>query len=458
MSVSEFVSADPTLVQTIRRHLEGLRRSGDGSGLTRLLERGLDQGGAAGLPINRAAVSYLHAQLGTFASDSDNLPALRIKARVIQQHLVPYLGADAGIPTLHNPFQSYIDVINRIGAGPPPVPVERVAVDRRPHPPISVTAEVEDVSPTSSLEAGIAQETDASTDLAGWVEKSLVDDQGGSAGERRYEALRRSELDAWRAIYGAMKDFKSLKQLWVNSLDELRRERMELEEQLSSAEGRIKSIESDRERLRAELDEALRRGTKAPRQLTTTRAGAKRAKRSVALPRREVFLQQLATEIERVRRHSGSLAVAVIGIEDLDTFTARHGEDAEGAVLRCYAEEILAGFRTYDFIACYDRHRFAVMFPGTERDGAVRALAKAQKRAAETHLALDGESLALPSFVCAVGLLSTGEDAATLVARVGNAAEDARSVPPPHVMVAATRPVLIQSGTHAQDRACASQS
>ncbi len=442
MSVSEFVSADPTLAQTIRRHLESLRRNGTGAGLARLLEHGLDQGGAlTGLHGNCAAVSRLHAQLGAFASNGDNPPALRIKARVIQQHLVPYLEASPPAPVLHNPFQPYIDVINGIGTAPPP---ESPAINLRTPPQISIgtAAGARELPMRRPGEAASAPTSDAgTTGLSEWVEKALDHPGSETAGERRYEALRRSELSAWRAIYGVMKDFKSLKQLWVSSLDELRRERVDLEQQLTGATDRIKSVESDCERLRAELDQTRRRSTTAPRQPGAVRPGTKRAKRAMALPRRETFLQRLASEIERVRRHSGSLAVAVIGLEGLDALPASYGENAGHTVLRCYAEEILSGFRTYDFVAAYDRHRFAVLFPGTEHDGAVRALAKAQKRAAETHLKVGGESLPLPAFFSAVGLLAAGEDATSLMTRVANAVEEARSAPPPHVLVAAARPV-----------------
>ncbi len=451
MSVSEFVSADPTLAQTIRRHLESLRRSGTGAALARLLERGLDQGGAlTGLHGNCAAVSRLHAQLGAFASDGDNPPALRIKARVIQQHLVPYLEASPPAPVLHNPFQPYIDVINGIGTAPPPAPAESPATNICTPPRISIgpAAGARELPMRRPGEAASAPTSDAgATGLYELAGKALDNPGSETAGGRRYEALRRSELNAWRAIYGVMKDFKSLKQLWVSSLDELRRERADLEQQLTGATDRIKSVESDCERLRAELGQTRRRGATAPRRPGAVRPGTRRARRAMVLPRRETFLQRLASEIERVRRHSGSLAVAVIGLDGLDALPASYGENGGHTVLRCYAEEILSGFRTYDFVAAYDRHRFAVLFPGTERDGAVRALAKAQKRAAETHLKVGGESLPLPAFFSAVGLLAAGEDAASLMMRVANAVEEARSVPPPHVLVAAAGPVQTGAGT-----------
>ncbi|MHB8345665.1 MAG: GGDEF domain-containing protein [Acidiferrobacterales bacterium] len=442
MSVIEFVSADPTLAQTIRRHLESLKRSGNGAGLARILERGLDQGGVApGLQVKHGAVSRLHAQLGAFASDGDNPPALRIKARVIQQHLVPYLETTLLAPALHNPFQSYIDAINGIPNGPSPAPVSSVGVDIHPWRQIqaSETAGADGLPTRRSAQVADSRENGFETEFPEWVEKAMDHGEAASDSEQRYRALRRSELGAWRAIYGAMKDFKSLKQLLAGNIDELRCARVDLEQRLTGATDRIKSVESDCLRLRAELDQARRRSTRAPRLPGITRGSVKRSKRAAALPRREVFLQQLVSEVERVRRLGGSLAVAVIGLEDLDSSFAHYGEDAGHAVLRCYVEEILAGFRTYDFVATFDRDRFAVLFPGTGREGAVRALAKAQKRATDTRLTLGGESLSLPGFFSAVGLLAAGEDAATLMTRVANAAEEARSVSPRHISVATVR-------------------
>ncbi|MHB8453372.1 MAG: GGDEF domain-containing protein [Acidiferrobacterales bacterium] len=453
MSVSELVSADPTLVQTIRRHLAGLKRNDAGSGLFRLLQYGLDKCSAVDGPIDYSGVVYLHAKLGAYASDGSNLPALRIKARVIQQHLAPYLHPDVKDSAASNPFQPYIDAINRIGGGSPLAPAACTRIDQstdQPDPAVACTRN--DAMPVPP-EAGIADGSGTggnNDDGLDYLEKVLVaDDQDGTS-EKRYQALRKSELDAWRAIYGTIKDFKSLKRLWVGSLDELLRERMELERQLGNASDHIKSVESERDSLRVELDQA--RSRRAGRQSATTRIGTKRGKRTGGLARRETFVQQLEAEIERARRYGSPLALALIGIEGLDEVSACHGEDAEKHILACYTGEILANFRTYDLVAHYDAHQFAVLFPGTDRDGAVRALVKAQKRAADTHLNLARECFALPRFYGALGMHSAGEDAATLMARTCAMLEEARTAPPPHVVVASQRLALVRPDTWNESR------
>ncbi len=453
MSVSELVSADPTLVQTIRRHLEALKRNDAGGGLFRLLQHGLDKCGAAGRQIDHAGVAYLHAKLGAFASDGANLPALRVRARVIQQHLAPYIDPDVANSVASNPFQPYIDAINRIEGGPPLSPVACTRVDQTDALPAPTVASARsDVvpAPLDPGNAGISGNNNENGQDS--LEQMLIADDQDSSSETRYQALRKSELDAWRAIYGTIKDFKNLKRLWVGSLDELLRERMGLEQQLSNASDLIKSVESERDRLRVELDQARRRSGRAGRLPAATRGGAKRTKRTGGLPRIESFLQQLEAEVERARRYGGSRALALIGIEALGAVAARHGEDAEKHILACYSGEILANFRTYDLVAHYDARQFAVLFPGTNRDGAVRALVKAQKRAADTHLSLACECFALPRFYSALSVHAAGEDAATLMARTCAVLEEARTTPPPHIVVASQRLALVRPDTWNESR------
>ncbi len=459
MTVSEFVSADPTLVQTIKRHVNGLKRSDAGSGLLRLLERGLNRCVPEGVGIDLAGATYLHAQLGIFASDDHNLPALRVKARVIQQHLVPYLVTEVTPSAAPNPFKRYIDVINGIGVTPASPPLAPVTYSRIDEP--AVQAQLRSSEDDAAEAHDALAETDCPAEgiveVEDGLETVLTRAEESAQRESRYQALRKSELDAWRAIYGTIKDFKSLKRLWIGSLDELLRERMELEQQLSRASDHIRSVESNCDRLRTELQQARKDPGKAPRQ-PAARTTAKRGKRAGGLPKREVFLQQLEAEVERARRHGGTLAIALIGIDALDQLCARYGKDADKYVLNCYTGEILANFRTYDFVGNYAAGQFAVLFPGTDRDGALRALVKAQKRASETHLCLAGTSFALPGFYSGISLHTIGEDAATLMARARAAFEQAHTALPPRLIVAAQRLALVRPEAQAEPKSVDQQS
>jgi diguanylate cyclase (GGDEF)-like protein len=248
-------------------------------------------------------------------------------------------------------------------------------------------------------------------------------------GEKRYQALRKSELDAWRAIYGTIKDFKNLKRLWVSSLDDLLQQREALAEKLDNAKQHMLSLESDREKLRKELELAHKNAALAVARLPApAKPVAKPARKLSSLPKRDAFLRQLEAEIERAKRagQNASLSLALIDVDNLDSLVEKHSRKTGDAVLQCYVNNILSNFRTYDVIARYDNNQFAVLFPDTAEGGALRALEKAQKRASETHMNHDGKSMPLPSFSSALTVYSSGDDPSTLLSRAMVALEDAR--------------------------------
>ena len=229
--------------------------------------------------------------------------------------------------------------------------------------------------------------------------------------KRRYETLRRSENDAWRAIYDAVNDFGALKKLWNERIDELTQERDRLERRLTQTETLLKTAETHRN---ATARKATRRNSKAAR---------------AAHPRltsREGFMQQLQAELSRVKRTGSAAALALLGIHDLAALAAQQGDGTEAAVLDCYARHILPGFRAYDVITRYDADVFAVLLPDTGQDGAARALEKAQKRATETHVRCHGRCFPLPGFFSALTTFAPGEDPALWLGRAEQALTAAR--------------------------------
>ncbi len=96
------------------------------------------------------------------------------------------------------------------------------------------------------------------------------------------------------------------------------------------------------------------------------------------------------------------------------------------AVLRCYAQEILSRFRAYDLVARYGDDEFAILFPNTQKDGAVRALEKARAHVEATYLQLDGKSLPLPGFSSVLTMYVQGERPQSLLERAAKALDQAR--------------------------------
>jgi len=374
---SHVLSSDSRVMQTISRYLETLRGTVDGDELHGIIARTLRRHSRNGPP-GPDCLLDLYEQLDAYARDPVALPRMRIRARLLQQHISPYL---ADLKRARLPEAKESDAV---------------------------------APPAQTAPAGTPDaESESARVVEGVVERPR-EQQAQAAAERaaRYDELLRSEKDAWRAIYGTVKDYQRLKEAWMKSLDELAQQRDALEQKLLKTTEKLSRLEIEHERLRTALARA--------------RTNAKHAD-AHALPRRDAFVRQLHAEIRRARRSGAPLALGLIRIEGLDGTIERYGTEAADAALRCYAREILSNFRAYDIVAQYDRDRFVVMFPDTAKAGARRALEKAYKRAAETHISHAGQSIPLPSFVGALVTYSPGENAAAFLERAERALAEGRA-------------------------------
>lgn len=365
--------ADPILGRTLSRLLEGLQRNRSDMALHTLLTQGLQWFSRRG-EINAEYVQWLHKQLARYAADPVNLPRTRIKARLIQQHLLPYLDdqdTDVAPAVAEQASQPVADRITAHDTAPEPDPRDTVVTDR-PREPVA--------------------------------ERRV-----------RYQELKRSEDDAWEAIYGTMRDFSTLKQEWAATVQDLSRERDMLAQELTATRDRIKDLESDVAKAQATPE----RSTGKRKNLTraVARSSTRIVRRIAPIVRRDFFLHQLAAEVERVHRHKHPLVLALIDLPELEAVERHHGSGAVEAVIARYATAIFANFRSYDALGQFGERGFALLFPHTERDGAWRALEKAQKRAAESYFLIDDERYPLPGFAGALAIHMAGEDAESLLSR-----------------------------------------
>lgn len=399
MTASHVLSGDSRVIQTITRYLETLRGSVDGDELHGLISRTLRRHSRNG-PLGPDYLIDLYGQLDAYARDAVSAPSMRIRARLLQQHIAPYI-EDLKAPPLPEP------------ASIPTVEVEEI---RLPPPmaaaaPSAVTAAPEEVR-TAAVEGVLER--------PGEKEQAATEER-----TEKYQNLLRSEKDAWQAIYGTVKDYQRLKDAWLKSLDELSRQRDALEEKLVKTTEQLSQLEVEHDKVRAELQSKGAAPKRAripsiPRLLS-------RGNRPGPLPKRDGFIRTLEAEIKRTKRSGAPLALGLIGVENLEILIERHGQEAATAALRCYAEEVLSNFRAYDIVGVYDNDQFIIMFPDTPKEGARRALEKAYKRAVETHLNYGGESIPLPPFAGALITYSAGEDPAKFLGRAGDALQQARS-------------------------------
>jgi diguanylate cyclase len=378
--VTPAAPADDSLLSSIRRHLDGLKGSRDGMVLYNLIERGLKRYGETG-QIERAFVNFVTALLGRYAKDASYDAATRIKARLIQQRLALHLAG-----------------------APPSAPVARAAAASAPastSAPAKAKAEPVAVAPAVDATPAAAQEApieELEQQLVERVTETIAIDS----------ALSLPEADASKTLG----EFEDLKTVLVKGLDELIRERHALIRRIEGATDYLKALEKDRLRLNDELSTARKHS------LVDELTG---------LPRREIFVRSLEAEVGRVRRYGFAFALALIDIDSMGELNKKYGREAGDAVLRCYASEILSRFRAYDLVARYGDDEFAVLFPNTQKDGAMRALEKAQKTAASTYVSHDGRSIRLPSFSSVLTVYAQGEKPVQLLQRAAAALDNARS-------------------------------
>lgn len=361
----EAASVDVSLLANIKRHLEGLRRTADGAVLYALIERGLKRYGADPDKIEVAFIGFLHTLLGKYVGDPESDPATRFKAKVIQQHLAPLLPADA-------PPRARIQP-----AAAPAIPAER----RRD---------------MDQLQEKLAQQvTEAITR------------------NKEVDALLKTNLMNLQQPHLAG-NLEDLKNMLITGLEELVQGHKVLRENLQNTKNYLKEVEQDRRVLRDALSKARKTGI---------------ADELTGLPNREVFVKQFDAEVARARRYGFDLAIALIDLNGLRAINDNFGSDTGDEVLRQYAGKVLSQFRGYDMAARVGGDEFAVLLPNTQREGALRAVKKAQKTAQGISFRHRGQDVGLPGFSCALALYSPGETPETLMKRAQAALDQVKTTP-----------------------------
>lgn len=370
MAVGENLSVDPGLMNALVRHLEHLERHPDGGELLQLINEALHHCREQGL-VNGSCLSYLQQQLHAYTRN-DALPsAIRLRARLIQQHLAIYL----------------------------PQP-ERLIPMRQPEVAVKPVAPDKVASKTQERQLPKSQPTETMPVM----ESPTTPDQPAAPTAAKPEAKHPAET-------ATTPQLDELRQMLSKGMDEMLHERETLSRQLSDATSYLKMIEAEREQLREELSKARRR----------IRAGEKSTKKALGLPKRDVLVRQIESEVERVKRHGEPLALALIDVNNLEDIQQQHGTEVADTVLNRYTSEVLGRFRSYDMVARYNKHEFAVLLPNTGRDSALRALEKVQKRAKESHFSHKGQSFPLPGFGGVLTFYSPGEEPQQMLRRADEA-------------------------------------
>lgn len=377
------MSPGESLLSMVRKALEGLKRTAEGKALHGLIERGLSRFEAT--PMAPAFVAFTDRLLERYLANPDSDPRTRVRVKVIQQRLRPYLDMAP-------------EELAQLTAGAPSEPVTVAAAGKR-----ADAAPPEPRAPAPAAAAAPAAPESLPAQLAREMTTSLS--AGGDLDDLLHQSL------AALGVGGHGTDLATLKRELVRGIEELLGEQRVLEQSLQSARTEIRHLDADRRALEQTLTRVREHS------LTDELTG---------LPNRAAFLRQLNAEIGRARRYGFSLALALIDVDDLNGINERHGRTGGDAVLHAYAREIMSLFRGYDTVARYGGDEFAVLLPNTQKDGAARALEKAQRQAAGTMLSFDGRNLPLPSFSSVLTLYAHGEPPAALLQRADAALAHAK--------------------------------
>ena len=412
-------TVDTSVMDTVRRLLEGLKKTVDGAMMYKLIERALQKFSGTSGEVEVAFVVFLHKLLHNYANLQDNDPATRMKARVLEQRLLPYLpeidpaAAAQPRPKRAKPAAAAADKSSATAPVRPAVAVHLAKKSPRTPPPHAAsppTAAAESVLEPlrAGAESGKTQDDEDDVDqLAVKVAHNVADIISRN---RAFDSLLRESLDSLQKPdeAGGVED---LRQVLVQGIEALISGQEGLGEKLYSTTSYLNAIHNDRRKLRDALSSARKHSL---------------ADELTGLPNHVAFVRQLDNEIGRAKRYGFSLAVAIIDVDDLKSINELYGRETGDAVLQCYTREIMSQFRGYDMVARFGQDEFAVLFPNTQKDGAMRALEKAQKRALETFITHGGKNIPLPSFSSVLTLYAPGEKPSTILKRAGQALDQAK--------------------------------
>ena len=116
---------------------------------------------------------------------------------------------------------------------------------------------------------------------------------------------------------------------------------------------------------------------------------------------RATFFDLMGKEIERSRRHSGSLSLLIIDIDDFKLINDQYGHPVGDRVIRSFAAATASELRSHDVFCRYGGEEFALLLPDTRLDEAVAVAERIRARLG--HAAPEG----LPAFTVSIGVQST---------------------------------------------------
>jgi diguanylate cyclase (GGDEF)-like protein len=267
-------------------------------------------------------------------------------------------------------------------------------------------ADTEDMLPAMELGEDFRSELEARREDIQKLQSSL--------GEQVVETITQNEEfgEILESVMDELRDIdevdgvENIRQAVIREIEKLMQGHNELADKLDNTHHYLQLIESDSRELTDELTRVKLLS------LTDELTG---------LPNRRAFMRRLEDEVARVQRYGFPLSFALMDLDHFKEINDEFGHAAGDEVLRVYSKNILSVFRHHDMVARYGGEEFAVLLPNTDADGAIRALNKVKRRAAETRWQCNGTVARVPSFSAGVSLFKPGESANAFIERADKA-------------------------------------
>ena len=184
----------------------------------------------------------------------------------------------------------------------------------------------------------------------------------------------------------------------ITRIRKARPSEQQLQLRVGELEARLRSVELDLERERAQRQAAEKLTEKLRVDAVTDGL--------TGLPNRRALLETLERDVAQAARHGVPISVLVIDADHFKRINDTYGHPVGDAVLRSVAEAIASSLRAGDFVARFGGEEFVVVLPFTEaRGGHVVA---ERVRHAVALATIDDETV--PSVTVSVGGTTLRED------------------------------------------------
>lgn len=403
--MSENIQFEDGSFQRLLSMMQRLLQTPDGKQLYERIEHGSRVCEDMNSRLEHQFLVFIDDELEQYLKAGDPEPATRMVARLIRRRLAPFLGQnDNAGPAGESPFAKLEDNIAEVMEQAGQLEEWREA-----------TKLVEKEERASQARFNIPADDDM-LDLAARKQELIGRYDEMQAAFDKSKIGNRDFLNNLKTIRLALssttdsKNIDEWKPLLLDAIDEIIDWQEGMMSQLREVAGFLDEVRTSNSSLHEEIIKV--------RQLTQT-------DEFTGLPNHDAFTRRLYGEMQRARRFRHPLTVCLLGLD----LSVTDGLDEQAAeIVTLYADDVISQFRGYDIVARTDALQFGVILPGTDVEGALKALAEAQYRAARNQAA-DGRQ-SLPSFHSGIADMHPNDDPDELLARAQKAYRQAAKAGP----------------------------